>query len=183
LIVCIPRLYCKDCGSIRQPHLTFAEPKKHYTRSLERFVIDLCRVMSIQDVAELTDLSWDTVKEIHKKHLRRKYRWLNLKKIGMVQFCVASSSAAWGWQSSKSGATIPKSFGFEAATPYRATNNVTQNLTYLNHARKSVILLLMRSISARNASTSPLFLIFEADGSFILAGEKGKTLLRASGGV
>jgi hypothetical protein len=29
---------------------------------------------------------------------------------------VAASSAAWGWQSSKSDVTIPKSFGFEAAT-------------------------------------------------------------------
>jgi len=45
----------------------------------------------------------------------------------MVQFRVAASSAAWGWQSSESGATIPKSFGFEAATPYGATNNVTRN--------------------------------------------------------
>ena len=81
LVVHIPRLCCKDCGSIRQPRLTFAEPKKRYTKSLERFVIDLCRVMSIQDVAELTGLNWDTVKEIHKRRLRRKYRWFSLKKI------------------------------------------------------------------------------------------------------
>jgi transposase len=81
LIVDIPRLCCKDCGSIRQAHLAFADPKKHYTRSLERFAIDLCRVMSIQDVAELTGLGWDTVKEIHKRHLRRKYRSFNLKKV------------------------------------------------------------------------------------------------------
>jgi len=40
----------------------------------------------------------------------------------LVQSWVAASSAAWGWQSSKSGATIPKSFGFEAATRYGATN-------------------------------------------------------------
>ncbi len=84
LVVLIPRLYCKDCGSIRQPQLTFADPKKHYTKSLERFVIDLCRVVSIQDVAELTGLSWDTVKEIHKGHLRRKYRWFNLKRVGYL---------------------------------------------------------------------------------------------------
>jgi transposase len=37
--------------------------------------------MSIQDVAELTGLGWDTVKEIHKKHLRRKYRSFDLKKV------------------------------------------------------------------------------------------------------
>lgn len=81
LVVNIPRLYCHDCGSIRQSHLAFAEPKKHYTRSLERFVIDLCRVASIQDVAELTGLGWDTVKEIHKRHLRRKYKSFNLKNV------------------------------------------------------------------------------------------------------
>ena len=59
LVVPIPRLLCKDCGAIRQPTLSFADPKKHYTHSLERFVIDLCRVMTLQDVAELTGLSWD----------------------------------------------------------------------------------------------------------------------------
>jgi len=46
----------------------------------------------------------------------------NFSFLGMVQSWVAASSAAWGWQSSKSGATIPKSFGFEAATRYGATN-------------------------------------------------------------
>lgn len=81
LIVNIPRLYCKDCRTIRQPNLAFADPKKHYTRSLERFVIDLCRITSIQNVAELTGLGWDTVKEIHKRHLRRKYKSFDLKKV------------------------------------------------------------------------------------------------------
>jgi transposase len=81
LVVNVPRLCCKDCGSIRQPDLAFAEPKKHYTRSLERFVVDLCQVMLIQDVAELTGLGWDTVKEIHKRHLRRKYKSFNIKKV------------------------------------------------------------------------------------------------------
>jgi len=36
---------------------------------------------------------------------------------------VAASSAAWGWQISNSGVSIPKSFGFEAATHYEATNH------------------------------------------------------------
>ena len=81
MIVQIPRLSCKDCGTIKQPRLGFADPKKHYTRSLMRFVIDLCRIMSIQDAAELTGLSWDTVKDIHKAYLRRKYKSFNLKKV------------------------------------------------------------------------------------------------------
>lgn len=81
LVVQIPRIHCKSCGAIKQHLLPFAEPKKHYTRSLERFAIDLCQVASIQDVAALTGLSWDTVKEIHKRHLRRKYKTPKLKKV------------------------------------------------------------------------------------------------------
>jgi hypothetical protein len=64
----------------------------------------------------------------------------------LVQFRVAASSAAprlslpkaWGWQSSKNGVTIPKSFGFEAATPDGATNNVTRS------NRKQIILPTLR---------------------------------------
>ena len=81
LVVEIPRLQCKTCGAIKQPRLGFADPKKHYTRSLERFVTDLCHIATIADVAELTGLSWDTIKEIHKRHLRRKYRSFNLKSV------------------------------------------------------------------------------------------------------
>ena len=81
MVVQIPRLRCKDCGAIKQPYLEFADPKKHYTRSLKRFVIDLCRITSIQNAAELTGLSWDTVKDIHKGHLRRKYKSFNFKKV------------------------------------------------------------------------------------------------------
>jgi len=84
LIVQIPRLQCKQCQAIKQPRLGFADPKKHYTKSLKRFVIDLCHIMSIQDTAELTGLSWDTVKEIHKTHLRRKYKSFNLKKVRYI---------------------------------------------------------------------------------------------------
>lgn len=40
--------------------------------------------MSIHDAAELTGLSWDTVKEIHKTHLRRRYKSFNLKKVRYI---------------------------------------------------------------------------------------------------
>jgi transposase len=81
LSVSIPRLHCKDCGSTKQPRLAFAEPKKHYTKSLERFVVYLCRLATIKEVAELTGLSWDTVKEIHKRHLRRRYKSMPLRDV------------------------------------------------------------------------------------------------------
>ena len=54
-------------------------------------------------------------------HLGPKMAWFNLGWQPQAQYPL-SRAQAWGWQSSKSGATIPKSFGFEAATRYRATN-------------------------------------------------------------
>jgi transposase len=51
----------------------FARPYVRYTRKLERMVDQLSRLMTLQDVAELTALSWDTVKEIVKRRLRRDY--------------------------------------------------------------------------------------------------------------
>jgi len=84
LVVHIPRLFCRNCGSIRQVHLKFADPKKHYTHSLERFVIDLCRVMTLQDVAALTGLDWDTVKDIDKGYLKDKYHAVSLKDVRYI---------------------------------------------------------------------------------------------------
>ncbi len=81
LLVTIPRLKCQTCGAIRQPHLPFADPKKHYTHALERYVIDLCQAASLQEVARRTGLSWDTIKSIHKSWLGRRYRKISLKKV------------------------------------------------------------------------------------------------------
>ena len=44
----------------------------------------MCRISTIQDVAELTGLSWDTVKEIDKSYLRRKYLSFCLTKLRYI---------------------------------------------------------------------------------------------------
>jgi transposase len=67
----IRRFYCHDCQEIRYEHLSCAGPKKHYTHTLEEYVMDLCARMTIRDVAEHTGLHWATVKEIDKKRLKR----------------------------------------------------------------------------------------------------------------
>ncbi len=74
LAVNIPRLLCRNCGAIRQANLSLADSKKHYNHSRERFGMDRGRVMTIADVAELTGLSWDTVKDIDKGYLKDKYK-------------------------------------------------------------------------------------------------------------
>lgn len=81
LVISIPRICCRACGAVKQIALPFADPKKQYTRALERCVVDLCRITTLQHVAELTGLGWDTVKAIHKQHLRRTYKAINLKSV------------------------------------------------------------------------------------------------------
>lgn len=65
------RLFCQSCGALRHEELEIADPKKQYDRKLERFVAELCQVMTIKDVAHHVGLSWSTVKEIDKKRLQR----------------------------------------------------------------------------------------------------------------
>jgi transposase len=57
----------------------FARAQVRYTRKLENFVDQLSRIMTLLDVAVLTTLSWDTVKEIAKRRLRRDYGRIDLK--------------------------------------------------------------------------------------------------------
>ena len=49
-----------------------------YTRKLEALVDQLSRIMTLRDVAGLTTLAWDTVKEIAQRRLRRDYGQIDL---------------------------------------------------------------------------------------------------------
>ena len=80
----IPRLLCHDCGKTRQADLGFAEPRRTYTKSFERYVLELSRHMTIKDVAEHLGVSWDVVKEIQKRHLRKKFAKPKLKHLRQI---------------------------------------------------------------------------------------------------
>ena len=60
----VPRVLCFACGQVRQVKLRFADPKKRYTRAFARYALDLSRHMTIRDVAQHLQVSWDTIKEI-----------------------------------------------------------------------------------------------------------------------
>src|SRR5262249_49610442 len=77
----VPRVLCFDCGLVRQVKLGFADPKKRYTRAFERYVLELSRLMTIQDVAKHLDISWDTVKDIQAQSLQRRFGKPKLHKL------------------------------------------------------------------------------------------------------
>lgn len=87
----VPRVYCFDCGATRQVKIAFADPKKRYTRAFERYVLDLSRHMTIKDVAEHLQVSWDTVKDIQARSLQRRFgkpKLHTLKEIAIDEIAV-----------------------------------------------------------------------------------------------
>ncbi len=80
----VPRVFCFHCGKTRQVKVRFAEPKKHYTRSFERYALDLSRHMTIKDVADHLQVSWDTIQEIQAKHLQRRFGHPKLRKLTQI---------------------------------------------------------------------------------------------------
>ena len=88
----VPRVECRCCRRVvQQVRIGFASERRSYTRSFERYAVDLCRHMTIQDVAHHLGVSWDVVKDLHKRHLGRRFRNPNLTgltHIAMDEICV-----------------------------------------------------------------------------------------------
>lgn len=80
----VPRVLCFDCGKVRQVKLGFADAKKHYTRAFERYVLELSRQMTIQDVADHLQIGWDTVKDIQARSLLRRFGKPKLHKLKQI---------------------------------------------------------------------------------------------------
>jgi transposase len=64
LVLAVPRVECRECGVVRQVRIGFADPRVSYTRSFERYALELSRNMTIKDVADHLNISWDVIKEI-----------------------------------------------------------------------------------------------------------------------
>ena len=77
----IPRVYCPQCEKLRQIELGFAEEYRPHSQAFERYVRDLCAIMTLSDVARWLGISWATVKEIHKRYLDEKYGEPSLKRL------------------------------------------------------------------------------------------------------
>jgi transposase len=69
----IQRVACRRCDTVRQVDLGFADSRFSYTRAFERYVLGLSKHMTILDVARHLSVSWDTVKDIQKRYLKRKF--------------------------------------------------------------------------------------------------------------
>jgi transposase len=67
------RVWCAACGKAKVEQLSFADPSRRVTHRLARCIYDLCRVMTIHDVADHLGLDPKTVKDIDKHFLEQDF--------------------------------------------------------------------------------------------------------------
>jgi transposase len=84
IVLDVPRVSCLRCHTVRQVKIGFADPKKHYTRSFERYALELSKLTTIKDVALHLQVSWDTIKDIQAKNLQRKFGKPKLHKLKQI---------------------------------------------------------------------------------------------------
>jgi transposase len=80
----VSRVECRRCGAVRQVKIAFADRRVTYTRAFERYALELSRYMTIKDVAEHLGISWDVIKGIQKRHLKRKFAKPKLKHLKQI---------------------------------------------------------------------------------------------------
>jgi transposase len=64
VVLPIPRVGCQACGMVRQVEVSFARPRRSYTKAFERYALELSRHMTTRDVARRLNVSWDVIKDI-----------------------------------------------------------------------------------------------------------------------
>lgn len=78
LQVNIQKQYCVDCKHRWWPSLPFTNGQARMSHSFVNYALDLLRFGTIKDVSQHLGVSWDVVKDIHKKFLAKQYERIDV---------------------------------------------------------------------------------------------------------
>ncbi len=67
------KVWCEECGGARVEQLSFADANKRITYRLARYIYELCKIMTVEDVARHLNLNPKTVKAIDKIFLEKEF--------------------------------------------------------------------------------------------------------------
>ena len=84
IALAIQRVECLVCNVVRQVKINFADPRKSYTKTFERYALELSKCMTIKDVAHHLGVSWDVIKDIQKRNLKSRFSKLKFKKLKKI---------------------------------------------------------------------------------------------------
>ncbi len=83
--------HCRTCGRTLREPIDFAQGKRRRLKAFDRYVVDLCRIAPIKQVAQLLAVGWDLIKEIFKEHLSnqlRKRKFGNIRYLAVDEFAL-----------------------------------------------------------------------------------------------
>jgi transposase len=123
VVLDVARVFCERCSITRQVKVGFADEHRRSARSFERYVLELSQHMTLKAVAQHLQLSWDTVKEIQKRHLKRHYarpKLGRLKEIAIDEICVGRRRFLTTVLDLRTGAVVfvENGRGSDALTPF-----------------------------------------------------------------
>jgi transposase len=72
------------CGVLRQVKVKLASWWRSYTRAFKRYALELSRHMTIKDVARHLKVSWDIIRDIYKRSLKRRFARPKLHKLEQI---------------------------------------------------------------------------------------------------
>jgi transposase len=78
------KIWCSKCDRVRVEQLSFADSAQRVTTRLARYVHQLCKMLTVKDVAEHLDLDPKTVKEIDKSFLEQSFGQSNFDNLGVL---------------------------------------------------------------------------------------------------
>jgi transposase len=96
ILLKVARVMCFQCELTRQVKVPFADPRRTYTHSFERYALELSKATTIQDAARHLDVSWDIIKDIQKRNLHRRFgrpKLKNLKEIAIDEIAIGKGHA------------------------------------------------------------------------------------------
>lgn len=148
----VRRINCDDCRRSLQEPISFTDgPYSRHSKWLARFVIALRAEMSIKAVAELTGLHWDTVKNIEKAWLEKKYSKVRLKdveylgidevhlgkKLGYITVVrdLASGAVLFIGKGKGGAQEVPQTFGTQKETDQGRSNGYVKCLYRMGQRR------------------------------------------------
>ena len=67
------KIWCNTCGGVRVEQMTFADAGQRVTNRLARYIHELCKMLTVKDVAEHLDIDPKTIKEIDKTFLEQSF--------------------------------------------------------------------------------------------------------------
>ncbi len=67
-----------------RPALTFADPRRNYTKAFERYALELSRLMTFRMWLGISKSAGDTIKDLVKRDLYKRFKKLRLSKLKQI---------------------------------------------------------------------------------------------------